>query len=89
MNTCLHKVSTIMLTSLLLAAASPGQSGDKKEKNKHLKITINGITVHDRPHDPELAGTGKIGFQNHGLPFHIRKLRISSLSSKLQPSKRL
>jgi hypothetical protein len=58
-------------------------------KNKHVKITINGITVQDRPHDPELAGSGKIGFQDHGLPFHIRKLRISNLSSKLRPSKRL
>lgn len=81
MNTCLHKVSTIMLTSLLLAAASPGQSGDKKEKNKHLKITINGITVQDRPHDPELTAAGKIGFQDHGLPFHIRNFKIRSVGA--------
>ncbi|MGB2091039.1 MAG: DUF7133 domain-containing protein [Akkermansiaceae bacterium] len=41
MNTCLHKASTIILTSLLLAAASPGQSGDKKEKNKDLLDSTN------------------------------------------------
>ena len=50
-------------------------------KNKQLKITISGITVQDRPHDPELAGAGKIGFQDHGLPFHIRNFKIRSVGA--------
>lgn len=50
-------------------------------KNNHLTISINGITVQDHPFDPELPKVGKIGFQDHGLPFHIRNFKIRSAAT--------
>ncbi|MGB1875132.1 MAG: 3-keto-disaccharide hydrolase [Akkermansiaceae bacterium] len=50
-------------------------------KNHHLSISINGITVQDHPFDPELPRNGKIGFQDHGLPFHIRNFKIRSAAA--------
>lgn len=50
-------------------------------KNNHLSISINGITVQDHPFDPELSKVGKIGFQDHGLPFHLRNFKIQSAAA--------
>lgn len=54
-------------------------------KENLLTVVINGITVQneiDLNRHPlagaGLAPVGKIGFQDHGLPFYLRKLRIKS-----------
>jgi hypothetical protein len=57
-------------------------------QDNRLTVIINGLTVQqavDLSLHPlagaGLAPTGKIGFQDHGLPFHIRHLRVRKLES--------
>lgn len=55
-------------------------------KGSLLTVVINGVLVHDETDlgahkidgDP-LAPSGKIGFQDHGLPFWLRNIRIKKL----------
>lgn len=55
-------------------------------QGNHLTVIINGILVHDRldlsaheiDGDP-LAPQGRIGFQDHGMPFWLRNIRIREL----------
>lgn len=56
-------------------------------QNNQLTVIINGLTVHqamDLTLHPlaraPLSPTGKIGFQDHGLPFHIRNLRVKNMA---------
>ena len=73
----------------LANAARPAGEWNSAEitlQNNRLSVIINGITVQDQldlsAHPlagAGLAPTGSIGFQDHGLPFQLRKLRIRSL----------
>jgi hypothetical protein len=55
-------------------------------QGNHLTVIINGVVVHDRldlsQHAIDgapLAARGKIGFQDHGMPFWLRNIRIKEL----------
>ncbi|HKK18416.1 MAG TPA: DUF1080 domain-containing protein [Opitutales bacterium] len=55
-------------------------------QGNHLTVIINGVLVHDRldlsQHEIDgapLAAKGKIGFQDHGIPFWLRNIRIKKL----------
>jgi hypothetical protein len=54
-------------------------------QDNRLSVLINGITVQDLDLNEHplagagLAASGSIGFQDHGLPFQLRKLRIRRL----------
>jgi hypothetical protein len=55
-------------------------------QGNHLTVIINGVVVHDRldisQHEIDgapLAAKGKIGFQDHGMPFWLRNIRIKKL----------
>lgn len=55
-------------------------------QGNHLTVIINDVLVHDRldlsQHEIDgapLAAKGKIGFQDHGMPFWLRNIRIKKL----------
>lgn len=55
-------------------------------QNNHLTVIINGILLHDRldlsQHEIDgapLAAKGMIGFQDHGMPFWLRNIRVRKL----------
>ncbi len=55
-------------------------------QGNHLTVIINDILVHDRldlsAHEIDgapLATSGSIGFQDHGMPFWLRNIRIKKL----------
>jgi len=55
-------------------------------QGNHLTVIINGVLVHDRldlsQHEIDgapLAAKGKIGFQDHGMPFWLRNIRVKQL----------
>lgn len=54
-------------------------------KGSHLTVELNGQKVQDldlaeaKPKDKELAATGKLSIQDHGLPFWVRNLRVKRL----------
>lgn len=55
-------------------------------QGNHLTVVINDVLVHDRldlsAHEIDgapLAPKGKIGFQDHGMPFWLRNIRIKKL----------
>jgi hypothetical protein len=54
-------------------------------KGDHLTVVLNGKVVQDinlaekKPKDKELAPSGKICIQDHGLPFTVRNLRVKKL----------
>lgn len=55
-------------------------------QGNHLTVIINDVLVHDRldlsKHEIDgapLADKGKIGFQDHGMPFWLRDIRVKKL----------
>lgn len=54
-------------------------------EGNHLTVVLNGETIQDldlatvKKPDKELAATGKISIQDHGLPFSVRNLRVKKL----------
>jgi hypothetical protein len=54
-------------------------------EGNHLKVVLNGETIQDldlaasKKPDKELAASGKISIQDHGLPFAVRNLRVKKL----------
>ncbi len=70
------------------ASKKPGEWHQMRVTLKDSKLTveINGTVVQDaydlsknKPQGPGLAATGKIGIQDHGLPFWVRNVRIKRL----------
>jgi hypothetical protein len=70
------------------ASRKPGEWNQLRVtlKDSKLTVVINGVTVQDQydlaknpPQGPGLAATGKIGIQDHGMPFWIRNVRIKRL----------
>jgi Domain of Unknown Function (DUF1080) len=54
-------------------------------EGNHLTVVLNGETIQDldlataKKPDKELAASGKICIQDHGLPFAVRNLRVKQL----------
>ena len=79
----------------VIQTAGPAKNASKKPgewnrmtvtmKGDHLTVVLNGQLVQDinlaekKPKDKELAPSGKICIQDHGLPFTVRNLRVKKL----------
>ncbi|MCB1229784.1 MAG: DUF1080 domain-containing protein [Verrucomicrobiae bacterium] len=84
-----HDLGGVIKTAgpLVNAAKKPGEWNRMivTLKGSHLKVELNGKTVQDvdlaeaKPKDKELASTGRISIQDHGLPFWVRNLRVKRL----------
>lgn len=67
-------------------AAYPARSWNRfhiRCKDKRLRVTLNGVVVNDVPlgegRIKDRPGAGSIGFQDHGMPLALRRMRVRRL----------